>query len=571
MLKLRIEDDEGGETLVAIVRDEITIGREEGNTIRLPERNVSRQHARLVRRDDGLYVESVAARYGMFKNGERVVGAAPFGADDTFLIGDYKLSLRDDRPRPEGEIEPAVRFQEETTRLTSTPQPAPQPAPEGTEVMAADPARLVVISSNFAGQDFPLTRREMVIGRGDGCDIIIDHRSVSLRHIKIVSEGPRAHQIIDLNSKNGVLINGDPYRSTYVKRGDEIELGHVRFRFVEPGEAYTFDASAVPAGEHHAACAPVGMIALVLVALVAIAGAAVFFLRASPEPDAPVVVAADTRVREAVRSGLDEARVLLTQGKLERSIGLLEGLERGAQNGAERSALGELLAAARAERPFLGHYRRASSALERAAPFEAIEELSAIPDHSVFAALAGEQGLDERAIEQARTAIERDAQAGETERGAARLDEFALFVPENDERVGALRALLGAPAAAAEEAAPEVAEPRAPNKRKARSTKAARAQRAKQKREDESPSKEELSAGVKSARKSYFSGDYAAALSTCGGLVRHGAKECHGIMAQVYKRQKRYDEACSSFKRALRHNPSSNAIRGQMEDIRCGE
>jgi len=34
-MKLIIEDDEGRKTVVPLVRDEITIGRQEGNTIRL--------------------------------------------------------------------------------------------------------------------------------------------------------------------------------------------------------------------------------------------------------------------------------------------------------------------------------------------------------------------------------------------------------------------------------------------------------------------------------------------------------------------------------------------------------
>ena len=51
MYKLIIEDDEGKTTVVPLIRDEITIGRKEGNTIRLTERNVSRRHAKLVKQE----------------------------------------------------------------------------------------------------------------------------------------------------------------------------------------------------------------------------------------------------------------------------------------------------------------------------------------------------------------------------------------------------------------------------------------------------------------------------------------------------------------------------------------
>ena len=44
MWKLVIEDDEGKRTVVPLTRDDYTIGRKEGNTIRLTERNVSRDH-----------------------------------------------------------------------------------------------------------------------------------------------------------------------------------------------------------------------------------------------------------------------------------------------------------------------------------------------------------------------------------------------------------------------------------------------------------------------------------------------------------------------------------------------
>ncbi len=44
---LIIEDDTGKAMAVPLTRDEVTIGRKEGNTIRLTERNVSRFHAKL--------------------------------------------------------------------------------------------------------------------------------------------------------------------------------------------------------------------------------------------------------------------------------------------------------------------------------------------------------------------------------------------------------------------------------------------------------------------------------------------------------------------------------------------
>ena len=69
MFKLTIEDDEGKTTVVPLARDEITIGRLEGNTIRLTERNVSRRHARLVRQNGAIYIEDLASFTGVLMCG----------------------------------------------------------------------------------------------------------------------------------------------------------------------------------------------------------------------------------------------------------------------------------------------------------------------------------------------------------------------------------------------------------------------------------------------------------------------------------------------------------------------
>ena len=74
MYKLIIEDDEGKTTVVPLIRDEITIGRKEGNTIRLTERNVSRRHAKLVKSNGSVFIEDLTSYNGIKVNGDRIAG-----------------------------------------------------------------------------------------------------------------------------------------------------------------------------------------------------------------------------------------------------------------------------------------------------------------------------------------------------------------------------------------------------------------------------------------------------------------------------------------------------------------
>src|SRR5438046_3809929 len=124
MYKLIIEDDEGKTTVVPLIRDEITIGRKEGNTIRLTERNVSRRHAKLVKSNGSVFIEDLQSYNGIKVNGDRIAGRAPIAEGDRIQIGDYQLALKLDKtastPEEPVENEKTIPFpREEPTRAAA--------------------------------------------------------------------------------------------------------------------------------------------------------------------------------------------------------------------------------------------------------------------------------------------------------------------------------------------------------------------------------------------------------------------------------------------------------------------
>ena len=300
MFKLTIEDDEGKTTVIPVIRDEMTIGRQEGNTIRLTERNVSRRHARVVRQNGAVFIEDLASFTGVRVNGLKITALTPFRDGDQVQIGDYKIQLKVERPpmvdggdRPtmptmhavmgttaqygapvlgrngnvpmvapaDNEIPtaPLLRFPSagSVTEIPVGSLPVPgsmeaQPtiplrrlddSPPDLEPVVAPPARLVILSTELAGMEFSLTRPSVVIGRTDENDITLNHRSISRHHAKIVRDHDR-YTIVDLQSANGVRVNGEDYERIELHAGDMVELGHVRVRFVGPGETFVFDAKA---------------------------------------------------------------------------------------------------------------------------------------------------------------------------------------------------------------------------------------------------------------------------------------------------------------------------------------
>ncbi len=353
MFKLSIEDDEGKTTVVPLARDEMTVGRLEGNTIRLTERNVSRKHARLSRQNGALFIEDLASFTGVRVNGTKIASPTPLREGDEVQIGDYKLVLRGDGPpvtdRPTTRSLPAVAtaplatvggpvaiptrasvaamsaqaaqapvshladaaaaaVQPRSRTKTSPPKPmtaVPEPDGAVAEAVEGQPtiplralgekaaghqpapgpaARLVVLTTDLAGMEIALNKASLVIGRTEENDVLLNHRSISRHHAKIVRDGEH-YTIVDLQSANGIRVNGEDYERIELNAGDVIELGHVKIRFVGPLESFVFDPHAPQPRQ-----LPVKAIALGGGAL-ALIGLAALFLHRSSAGEPPVAEA----------------------------------------------------------------------------------------------------------------------------------------------------------------------------------------------------------------------------------------------------------------------------------------
>jgi len=297
-MKLIIEDDEGRKTVVPLVREEITIGRQDGNTIRLTERNVSRRHARLVKDNGALLIEDLGSYNGVRVNGDRIQGPTKVKEGDLIEIGDYDLGIQGKfeapllqqapitnsgtripkaapaaapaaMPRPATAPAPAASASAAAPALSepvsepAAPAPAPQlggltPASAGgataiirvSDIMKSQPQvevqdlaknqmpRLVGLSGPVRGKEFYLMRTEVKVGRTEENDIGIDHQSMSRQHCRFVLD-QGTWKVYDNKSANGVRINGEEYAVSAVKPGDTIELGHLKFRFCAPGEKFS--------------------------------------------------------------------------------------------------------------------------------------------------------------------------------------------------------------------------------------------------------------------------------------------------------------------------------------------
>jgi pSer/pThr/pTyr-binding forkhead associated (FHA) protein len=245
MWKLVIEDDEGKRTVVPLTRDDYSIGRKEGNTIRLTERNVSRDHAKLHKANGAApregsvnpitYVlEDLTSYNGVYVNGMRVAQAQELVHGDLIQIGDYRIVLQDDQAVEE---EP-VPMDSEDLKAT-IPQASIPSALRNTNAGFLDkPNRLIMLAGPTPGEEYPLVDDRLTIGRAEDATISVNHNSVSRLHCEVHALGEGRFEIVDKGSSNGVRVNGADLRRGIIEAGDVIELGDVKFKFVGQGQLF---------------------------------------------------------------------------------------------------------------------------------------------------------------------------------------------------------------------------------------------------------------------------------------------------------------------------------------------
>ena len=96
-------------------------------------------------------------------------------------------------------------------------------------------ASIIVTTGEHKGEYLPLGRRTNVIGRAEALPMQILDDMVSRKHLRIrYDENTNGHNVEDMNSKHGVLINNRKItEQTALKDGDEIRIGQTTLLYTE--------------------------------------------------------------------------------------------------------------------------------------------------------------------------------------------------------------------------------------------------------------------------------------------------------------------------------------------------
>jgi hypothetical protein len=148
--------------------------------------------------------------------------------DDDLAVGEFGIATRMASPGDLAAAEPDAPAEEAEPGHTMIYRPAVQPT------QAVSPEELGVerasASLSWDGTKRQIDKRRVLIGRSRDCDVQLSDSNVSRRHAEVRQEGA-SYWIVDLDSTNGIEVNGRRQKRAKLEDGDRVKLGATELLF----------------------------------------------------------------------------------------------------------------------------------------------------------------------------------------------------------------------------------------------------------------------------------------------------------------------------------------------------
>ena len=195
------------------------VGKAPGAHVKLQDKAVAMNHCRLYRKEEEYTLYALSDQRPTMVNGDPI-SKVIIAQGDRISLGSSEFLFELVTPEEA----------EESLRAIAEPVEAPAPAP-GKQKEASTSAQLLVVDGESRGTCFPLGKNaQCKIGRASTSDIRLVDVKVSRDHCLI--EQLEGHYIVvDLESANGTIVNGERVRKTVLQDNDFLRLGFTVLKF----------------------------------------------------------------------------------------------------------------------------------------------------------------------------------------------------------------------------------------------------------------------------------------------------------------------------------------------------
>jgi hypothetical protein len=147
--------------------------------------------------------------------------------DDDLAVGEFGIATRMVQPK-RGKHPPDEPEEQVESGATMIYKPTKPPA-EAVSAEDLGVEREAAVLS-WDGQTRRVDKRRVVLGRSRECDIQVEDANVSRRHAELRQEGA-TYWIVDLDSTNGIEVNGKRVTRAKLESGDTFTVGSTEVTF----------------------------------------------------------------------------------------------------------------------------------------------------------------------------------------------------------------------------------------------------------------------------------------------------------------------------------------------------
>jgi len=140
--------------------------------------------------------------------------------DDDLVLGEFGIATRMVQPRHGHRVEQVEEEVEPGATMIYK-----QPLPEAEDAVGQEAAVLA-----WDGRRLRVDKARVLLGRSRECDVQIEDANVSRRHAELRREGT-AFWIVDLDSTNGIEVNGRRVKRAKLEPGDTFTVGATEVTF----------------------------------------------------------------------------------------------------------------------------------------------------------------------------------------------------------------------------------------------------------------------------------------------------------------------------------------------------
>ena len=152
-----------------------------------------------------------------------------FETDDDLDVGVFGIATRMVQPAGRAEEGPPTDVEPNATMVYKpSAAPVPQPTEAASAVELGVQREVAVLS--WEGKRQEVEKRRVVIGRSKDADIQVTDPNVSRRHAELRQEGA-TYWLVDLDSTNGIEVNGRQVKRAKLEPGDTFTVGATEVTF----------------------------------------------------------------------------------------------------------------------------------------------------------------------------------------------------------------------------------------------------------------------------------------------------------------------------------------------------